>query len=140
VGERKVSGHSLNTLTRVALAIIEKNGNVLICKRKKNGPFAGKWEFPGGKVENNETPDECLRRELSEELGIKTKVRKFLCSGTHDYSHVSVELMVYLVDIQSGVIQLHEHEEIKWVPPGELPQYNFPEANTFIIKKLIEAE
>jgi 8-oxo-dGTP diphosphatase len=137
VGAKIISDHSLNTLTRVALAIIEKNGNVLICKRKKNGPFADKWEFPGGKIEDNETPEECLKRELSEEIGIKTRVRKFLCLGTHDYSHMSVELMVYLVDIQSGVIQLHEHEDIKWVSPSELPQYDLPEGNTFIIKKVM---
>lgn len=138
MGAKKISDHPLNTLTRVALAIIEKNGRVLICKKGGDGPFANKWEFPGGKVEDNENPEECLIRELSEELGIKTKVQKFLCSVKHNYGNVSVELMVYLVEIQSGGIQLLEHAEMKWVSPVDLPRYEFPEANVFIIKKLIK--
>ena len=67
----------------VAAAVIEKDGKILIAQRKKGWRFAGKWEFPGGKIEPNETPEECLRRELREELGIETEIGDFFCVSTY---------------------------------------------------------
>jgi 8-oxo-dGTP diphosphatase len=123
----------------VTAAIIEKKGKILIAKRKKGWRFAGKWEFPGGKIEPNETPEECLRRELREELGIEAKIGEFFCSSTYAYSHATVELLVYHASHISGEFELHDHEEIRWVSRQQLLQYDFPEADNLVIERLIEA-
>ena len=122
---------------RVTAAVIENDGKVLIAKRKKGWRFAGKWEFPGGKIEPNETPEECLRRELREELDIETKIGDFFCSSTYAYPHATVQLLVYRAFHVSGEYTLHDHQEIRWVLPEDLLQYDFPEADDLVIEKLV---
>ena len=123
----------------VTAAVIEKDGRILIAKRKKGWRFAGKWEFPGGKIEPNETPEECLRRELREELGIETEIGEFFCVSTYAYPHVTVQLLVYRAFHVSGEYELRDHQEIRWVLPEHLLQYDFPEADNLVIEKLIAA-
>ncbi len=123
---------------RVTAAIIQEDGKVLIAKRKKGWRFAGKWEFPGGKIEPNETPEQCLQRELREELGIETEIGEFFCSSTYAYAHATVQLLVYRAVHVSGEYTLHDHQEIRWVSPEYLRDYEFPEADELIIDKLIE--
>ncbi len=125
-------------MIKVTAAIIEKDGKILIAKRRKNDPLKDKWEFPGGKIEPNETPEECLRRELQEELGVDTKIGEFICSSKYDYSHISIELLVYKVYHLSGEFKANEHEEIKWVAPSDLSSYEFPEADAPIADKLLK--
>ncbi len=120
----------------VTAAIIENDGKILIAKRKEGWRFAGKWEFPGGKIEPNETPEECLRRELREELGIETQIGGFFCSSVYAYPHATVELLAYRASHVSGEYTLHDHQEIRWVLPEQLLQYDFPEADKVIIEKL----
>jgi 8-oxo-dGTP diphosphatase len=121
----------------VTAAVIERDGKVLIAKRKKGWRFAGKWEFPGGKIEPNETPEECLHRELREELDIETKIGDFFCSSTYAYPHATVQLLVYRAFHVSGEYTLHDHQEIRWVLPEDLRRYDFPEADDLVIEKLI---
>lgn len=123
----------------VTAAIIEKEGKILIARRKKGWRFAGKWEFPGGKIEPCETPEECLKRELREELGIEAEIGEFFCSSLYAYPHATVELLVYRAFHLSGEFELHDHEEIRWVTRQQLLQYDFPEADKVIIDKLIGA-
>lgn len=123
----------------VTAAVIERDGRVLIAKRKNGWRFAGKWEFPGGKIEPNETPEECLRRELREELGIETEIGNFFCSSTYAYPHATVQLLVYRAFHVSGEYTLYDHQEIRWVLPEDLLQYDFPEADNLVIEKLIQA-
>ena len=124
----------------VTAALIEKDGKILIAKRKKGWRFAGKWEFPGGKIEPLETPEECLRRELLEELGIETQIGNLFCASTYAYSHATVQLLVYHAFHVAGEYTLYDHEEIRWVLPEELVEYDFPEADKPIIEKLINAK
>ena len=123
----------------VTAAVVEKDGRILIAKRKKGWRFEGKWEFPGGKIEASETPEECLRRELREELGIETRIGTFICSSTYAYPYATVQLLVYRAFHLSGEYTLHDHQEIRWVIPEELRQYDFPEADKPVIEKLIGA-
>ena len=123
----------------VTAAVIERDGRVLIAKRKNGWRFAGKWEFPGGKIEPNETPEECLRRELREELGIETEIGNFFCSSTYAYPHATVQLLVYRAFHVSGEYTLYDHQEIRWVLPEDLLQYDFPEADNLVIEKLMQA-
>jgi 8-oxo-dGTP diphosphatase len=120
---------------RVAAAIIERNRCVLIGKRRA-GRFAGKWEFPGGKVEKGETPRECLRRELREELAVEARIGDLFESVVHAYSHGTIELLTYRCEILSGKIALRDHSELRWVPLFDLDSYDFPEADKTAVEKL----
>ena len=123
-------------MLRVTAGVIEIDGEILIAKRKQGGHHGGKWEFPGGKVEPGETPRDCLRRELQEELGIDTVIGAFLCSSKYDYSYLSIELLAYQVAYVSGDFKLEDHQEIRWVMPEDLEQYDFPEADIPIVKRI----
>src|SRR5512145_1084375 len=113
----------------VTAAVIENNGRLLIAKRRQGGKFAGKWEFPGGKVERGETPEECLRRELEEELSIKARIGNLFCAVEHSYiPQLTIKLLVYRATVVSGDFNLNVNEEIRWVQPENLSRYNFLEA------------
>ncbi len=82
-------------MTTVTCAIIEKEGKILIARRAIDQKLAGKWEFPGGKIEDGESPEECLKRELEEEFVIQTDVGEFITSNKHHYDHISIELLAF---------------------------------------------
>jgi len=123
----------------VAAAVIERDGRILIARRKKGMHMEYKWEFPGGKVESGETAEACLRRELMEELNIETEIGEFVASGTHTVGCCgSIELRAYKAVYVSGDVKLMAHDEMRWVLPAELDTYDFPEADGPILKKLME--
>ena len=125
-------------MQRVTAAVIEKDGKILIARRKPGDSQAGKWEFPGGKLEPGETPEDCLTRELREELGIETEVGEFLCSSKFVYRHMAVELLAYKAVYVSGEITLHEHDQAEWVSPEALSEFDFCEADKPVVRKLKE--
>jgi len=124
------------TWIRVVAAVIEKDGRVLIAKRQQGDRLGGKWEFPGGKIDVGESPEAALKRELLEELSIEADIGDFFCSSHYDYSHISVELLTYRVRHFSGEMTAHVHDELKWVAPEDLCNYDFPGANIEIIRVL----
>ena len=127
----------LSNIIKVTAAILEKDGKILIAKRKTGDKlFAGLWEFPGGKVEEGETPEECMARELKEELDIEVEVGELITSNKHKYPHGIFELLAYRVKHVSGEMVLNDHEEIKWVTADEMSNYEFPPADLPIIKEL----
>lgn len=123
---------------RVTAAVIQREGKILIARRKGGDRFGGLWEFPGGKVEADESPEECLRRELREELGVEAEVRELLVASRYDYGDFDVELLAYRVDVLAEDFYLNDHDEIRWVLPQELKQYAFPEADAPIVSLLAE--
>jgi 8-oxo-dGTP diphosphatase len=128
-------------MRKVVAAIIVENGKILIGKRKEGYPMAHKWEFPGGKIEPGETPEDCLKRELLEELGITAEIGPFFGSGRsgHD-SPYGIELLVYRAFYKGDApVALDEHEEIRWVSPRDLGAYDFPEADRPIVQKLMRS-
>ena len=126
-----------SNIIRVTAAILEKDGKILIAKRKTGDKlFAGLWEFPGGKVEEGETPEECMARELKEELDIEVEVGELITSNKHKYPHGIFELLAYRVKHVSGEMVLNDHKEIKWVTADEMSNYEFPPADLPIIKEL----
>jgi 8-oxo-dGTP diphosphatase len=124
----------------VTAAVLEKDGRILIAHRKRGDRLADKWEFPGGKLEEGETPEVCLRRELQEELGIDVVVGGFVGRSSHRYPHEEIELMAYRVTHLAGDFQLHDHEEIRWVLPADLPSHDFSAADIPIVKLLLEGK
>ncbi len=113
-----------------------ENREILIARRLKSGEMGGLWEFPGGKIEPNETVEECVKREIKEELGIEVAVGDRIISIAHDYNTFKVTLFVHNCHYLSGEPQNLESEEIKWVKIKELDRYTFPQANIKIIDML----
>ena len=124
-------------IIRVTAAIIESDDKILIAKRKSEDDiFGGIWEFPGGKIENGETPEECMARELMEELEIKVEVGTLITSNKHRYPNGIFELLAYRVQHICGNFVLNDHDEIKWITIDEISDFEFPPANTPIINYL----
>ncbi len=123
-------------MIKVTAGIIEKYGQILIAKRRKGDHLEGKWEFPGGKIEHGETPEECLKRELREEFGIETVINEFICSNKHNYGHIEIELLAYSVSHISGDFTINNHEEIKWVTTHELLNCDLADADVPIAEVL----
>jgi len=121
----------------VTAAIIKKDDKFLIAKRKKGSHLENKWEFPGGKIELNETAEDCLKRELTEEFGVETEIEDFFEMNEFNYGDKKIRLLCYKVKYISGQFQLNAHDEIKWVSIDEFNKYDFAEADIPIIKKLI---
>ena len=113
----------------VTAAVIERSGRILIARRKKGDRMEGKWEFPGGKLEGNESPEECLCRELHEEFGIEAEIGDFLLSSPYEYSHLKIELLAFRATYISGDFNLNDHDEIRWVLPSELGRYDLAGAD-----------
>ncbi len=123
-------------VTKSTAAVIKKDGKFLICKRKLDGFLGGKWEFPGGKIEDYERPRECLERELKEEFEIKTKAGEFICESLVISLEKPLRMRAYWVEYLGGEFKLHEHEEIKWVTKEDFKNYDFIEADQKIIESI----
>jgi 8-oxo-dGTP diphosphatase len=119
----------------VIVAVIERDGYILIGKRKRGNRRVGNWEFPGGTLEEGETHEQCLKRELQEELAIATEVGDFLCSSEHSYTtDWTIKLLAYRTKVISGIFNLNDHGEIRWVKPTDLANYDLFEAGRPIRK------
>ena len=125
----------------VAAAVIVVDGKVFAARRKLGLHLAGCWEFPGGKVESGETPEQCLFRELREELSIITKVGQYIGENLHDYGSKIVRLIAFQVEHVEGDIQLVEHDELRWLAVEELDSIDWAPADIPIVelyRKLIK--
>lgn len=120
----------------VCALIINENGKLLACRRGPNTSLPGKWEFPGGKVEINETPESALKREIQEELEIFISIRATLDTVTHHYPHFTIALSPFLCQIiDSQPPKCIEHAEIRWVNLSELSSLEWAEADLPIIEQ-----
>jgi 8-oxo-dGTP diphosphatase len=125
---------------KVTAAIMSNSGRVLIAQRKAEHHLAGKWEFPGGKIESGETPEECLRRELKEEFDIDTRVGAFVGVSLYPYKHQTIELLAFKVVWESGIMRVHEHARVEWVRIGQLARFDFAPADIPFVEKLLSGE
>ena len=116
-------------MIRVTAAVIIDSGKVLIAKRKPPGKMPGMWEFPGGKIEKGETPEQCLRRELHEELGVEAAIGECIGTNVHQYEFYKIELVAYKARITAGEIGLKEHSDMAWVEAQDLVKYPFAPAD-----------
>ena len=113
----------------VTCAIIEKDGKVLSTQRSESMSLPLKWEFPGGKINDGELPEECLRRELREELSLGVDVGRALTPVAHQYTTFTIRLYPFVCKITSGEIKLHEHKAFTWLPPEKLHELDWAEAD-----------
>jgi A/G-specific adenine glycosylase len=122
---------------KIGVAVIwNDQQQILIDRRRQEGLLGGLWEFPGGKIEPGETVEECIRREIQEELGIEIAVGDRLITVDHAYTHFRVTLNVHHCRHLSGEPQPLECDEVRWVTLNDLDQYPFPKANLKIIEAL----
>ena len=121
----------------VTCAIIIHQNKILVAKRSSTMSQAGFWEFPGGKIENNESMEECLKREIMEELGIEISVKFKLTPSIHEYSPEKViKLFPFICDWKSGGLRVLEHEEVKWISIKGMENLNLAPADIPICKEL----
>lgn len=121
----------------IGVAVIwNERGEILIDRRRQSGLLGGLWEFPGGKLELNETITDCIQREIREELGIEIEVGDHLVTVDHTYTHFRVTLTVHHCRHLSGEPQPIECDEVRWVTLQEIDQFPFPKANVQIITAL----
>lgn len=123
-------------LVEVAAGLIYEDGRYLIAKRKAGVHLGGLWEFPGGKREKGETLEDCLRRELLEELGIRIDIPIPFRIIRHHYREKTVELHFFRCAIETGRPSPVDCAELRWVHPSELNEYEFPPADRPIIEAL----
>ncbi len=117
----------------IACGILEDNGLYLIAQRGRDDEHHPlRWEFPGGKVRDNESGEECIVRELKEELDIDVQVKEFY----GEYKEEELTGLYYIVKLVSGVITLNEHEQVQWVHPDDLDQYDLLSVDRRISRKL----
>ena len=121
----------------VVAGLIWRDGKILICQRKPDDAFPGKWEFPGGKIERGEAPEAALARELEEELGIRAKIGKQIWSIEHQYpGRAKVKLQFFDVTEFDGEPENRIFGQVSWASPNELTAYDFLEADRPLIQKL----
>ena len=111
-------------MVEVAAAIVLKANRVLIARRREGLRHAGKWEFPGGKIESGETPQQCLVRELREEFDIQVEIGPFFGENTHQYQRGPVRIVSYCVRWLSGDLILKDHDTWRWVSPEALTEFD----------------
>ncbi|GJL79535.1 MAG: A/G-specific adenine glycosylase [Nitrospinaceae bacterium] len=120
----------------VSAAVIHRNGKTYIQQRPQKGLMGGLWEFPGGKMEKGENPEECLIREIAEELGVQIKIKEKIMTIKHSYTQFRVTLHVFTCALLSGKIHATSCEQWKWVSPQNIDKYPFPAANVKILQHL----
>lgn len=121
-------------------AVIEKNGEILCAQRGFDKTLAGLWEFPGGKIEKNETPEQALAREITEELLCDISITYKITTTCYEYDFGVVILTTFLCKLEKGVPTLTEHQMIKWLPIEKLTLLEWAPADVPTIEKLIKGE
>ena len=129
-------------LFTVVAAIIQHEGRVLICQRRKGDTFGLKWEFPGGKVHDGESPAAALARELEEELGVRARIGAEIGRTRHKYSEHAraIELQFFAAQLESVDVRNLAFEQIVWEEPGKLTAYDFLAADRGIVERLAKGD
>jgi 8-oxo-dGTP diphosphatase len=132
-----MAGNTMNSnTTRVTAAILAHHGRILIAQRRSPDNLAGKWEFPGGKIENHETPQQCLIREMKEEFDIDIAVGDFFDESLYHDESGTIQLLAYHTTWKSGCISLKAHAAMRWVSLSQMQKIEFAPADMPIAEKL----
>ena len=123
-------------MVHVTCAVIRDGERFLICQRSEQMKMPLKWEFPGGKVEEGESLEDCLIREIKEELDVFLSIDAALEPEIHHYNSFSITLYPFLCTIKEGTINLREHAQYKWILQDEFSMYDLADADVPILKQL----
>ena len=125
-------------MTEVVAALVWRDNKFMICQRPANKARALLWEFVGGKVESGETKEQALIRECKEELDILLSVGDVFMDVIHEYPDITVHLTLFKATISEGEPQKLEHNDIRWISPSEIPNYEFCPADEEILARICE--
>jgi 8-oxo-dGTP diphosphatase len=125
-------------IIKVTCAIIEDSGKILAARRSEDMSQSLKWEFPGGKIEPGEKSEDCIVRELKEELDIDVDVKHQLSSHVHDYGNRVIELIPFVCVIKGGDLKCKEHKEILWDVPRNLAGLDWADADKPVYREYVE--
>lgn len=121
---------------KVVAAIIKKDNQILIAQRL-TGEFAGQWEFPGGKIEEGELPEEALKREMMEEMELEISIDEYLMTAEYDYPNFHLSMDCYICSLKTDDIQLHVHSAIQWISLNEnIKNINWIPADVQIVEAI----
>lgn len=134
---RKIQNRRKHWIPVVAGFLI-KEGKVLVGQRPENNSLPGQWEFPGGKIEMGESPEEALARELKEELDIDATVGDLKLACTHSYGDVGIVILFYAIQFWKGEPKTKHHMMLEWIKPDQLKSKNIPDANKKILDKILK--
>lgn len=118
----------------VTCAIIERDGLILAAQRSEAMSMPLKWEFPGGKIDPGESPEDCLQRELREEMSIHVGIERSLPTSTHQYPKFVITLYPFICSLKTEEIILQEHAAVVWLPPEELETLDWAEADLPVLQ------
>ena len=135
----KRKAHVKKNWIPVVAGLLKKDGKILVGQRPENHTLAGLWEFPGGKIELGETPEEALARELNEELGIEAVVGELKLACSHSYGDVGILILFYEILFWKGEPKAQHHVELEWIEPATLTKRKIPDANRKNIHRIFKA-
>lgn len=123
-------------LIEVVAGVIKKDNLYLLVQRPFKGEVGGKWEFPGGKIEKEETHQSALQRELFEELAIETKIHNHLMTAKHSYNSFNLIIHFYETTIEFGEVLLKEHIDLAWVKKEDIHSFDLAPADVYVLSKI----
>jgi len=121
-------------MIEVTCALICRDTKILVAQNHPTSDHPLQWEFPGGKIQENETSAQCIVREIKEELEIKITVLEKMQAVEHDYGHKAIRLIPLLCRIESGAIKLNDHAAVKWIDAGELKTLDLAAADRILLE------
>lgn len=122
----------------VACALIEKEGRILLAQRKEGMKLGLKWEFPGGKLEEGESVEECIVREIREELNLDIAVLYRMKENYHSYEYAGIHLFPCVCVVTGGELLLRDHAEVRWITPEEIFSYDLAEADIPVARAYLD--
>lgn len=124
-------------IINVTCAIIKDGDKILVAQRSESMSLPLKWEFPGGKIDGDEPAEDCIQRELREELNIEVKIISRLSDAPHDYGKVIINLIPFIVEYVSGILLLSEHKQALWLPVHMLGSLDWADADVPVLTDFI---
>jgi 8-oxo-dGTP diphosphatase len=125
-------------MLEVTCGIIVNQNKILVTQRSEKMKLPLKWEFPGGKIEENETAEECILREIKEELNLEIEILKRLSASQYDYGTFKINLIPFIAKYQNGVIILAEHKDFKWIEAKDLLSLDWAPADIPILNEFLK--